>query len=53
MQYSPLIDVRKNISATYLTVQNVQSITSQKHLGLILHSKIDFNDNINNNINKL
>ena len=33
------------------TSANVQSTTSQKHLGLILDSKLDFNDHINKKIN--
>ena len=31
---------------------NVQLVTSQKHLGLILDSKLDFNEHIDNKINK-
>ena len=31
---------------------NVQLATSQKHLGLVLDSKLDFNEHIENKINK-
>ena len=31
---------------------NVQSANSQKHLGLVLDSKLDFNEHVNNKINK-
>ena len=31
---------------------DVQSANSQKHLGLVLDSKLDFNEHVNNNINK-
>ena len=31
---------------------NVQTAISQKHLGLVLDSKLDFNEHINNKINK-
>ena len=31
---------------------DVQSANSQKHLGLVLDSKLDFNENVNNKINK-
>ena len=31
---------------------NIQSANSQKHLGLVLASKLDFNENVNNKINK-
>ena len=31
---------------------NVQTAVSQKHLGLVLDSKLDFNERINNKINK-
>ena len=31
---------------------DVQSANSQKHLGLVLDSKLDFNEHVNNKINK-
>ena len=31
---------------------NVQTAISQKHLGLVLDSKLDFNEHISNKINK-
>ena len=31
---------------------DVQSANSQKHLGLVLDSKLDFNENVNNKTNK-
>ena len=31
---------------------DVQSANSQKHLGLVLYSKLDFNEHVNNKINK-
>ena len=35
-----------------LNKNDVQSAKSQKHLGLVLDSKLDFNENVNNKINK-
>ena len=31
---------------------NVKTVISQKHLGLVLYSKLDFNEHISNEINK-
>ena len=31
---------------------DIQSANSQKHLGLVLDSKLDFNENVNNKTNK-
>ena len=42
---------KKIYPALIYTSANVQSTTSQKHLGLILDSKLDFNDHINKKIN--
>ena len=43
---------KKNTPPLVFNSTNTQSAASQKHLGLILDSKLDFNDHIGNNINK-
>ena len=42
----------KNYPSLMFNDTKVQLVTSQKHLGLILDSKIDFNEHIDNQINK-
>ena len=45
---------RNNVLYPPLQFNNndVQSANSQKHLGLVLDSKLDFNEHVNNEINK-
>ena len=42
----------KNYPSLVFNDTKVQLATSQKHLGLILDSKLDFNEHIDNKINK-
>ena len=44
------IGKRKNYLPSIFNSKNVQSPASQKHLGLILDSKLDFNDHIGSRI---
>ena len=43
---------KKNYPSGKFNITNVQSAASQKHLGLIFDSKLNFNEHIDNKINK-
>ena len=43
---------KNNYSPVNFNGDKVQTAISQKHLGLVLDSKLDFNEDISNKINK-
>lgn len=43
---------KKNYPSRKFNITNVQSAATQKHLGLIFASKLNFNEYIDNKINK-